>query len=86
MVDTNSDPKEINFVIPSNDDASKSITKILEILTSSILEGLNERNKEKEEINDSDLKRMKSESMKDDSTEKENVSKDSTEKSKKENK
>ena len=83
MVDTNSDPKEINFVIPSNDDASKSINKILEILTSSILEGLNERKKEKEEINDSDLKRMKSESMKDDNPKKENTFKDSTEKSKK---
>ena len=83
MVDTNSDPKEINFVIPSNDDASKSINKILEILTSSILEGLNERKKEKEEINDSDLKRMKSESMKDDNTKKENTFKDSAEKSKK---
>ena len=83
MVDTNSDPKEINFVIPSNDDASKSINKILEILTSSILEGLNERKKEKEEINDSDLKRMKSESLKDDNPKKENTFKDSTEKSKK---
>tara|TARA_B110001454_G_C12628058_1_gene395708 strand:+ start:26 stop:823 length:798 start_codon:yes stop_codon:yes gene_type:complete len=80
MVDTNSDPKEINFVIPSNDDASKSINKILEILTFSILEGLNERKNEKEEINDSDLKRMKSESVKDDSPKKENTSKDSTEK------
>jgi small subunit ribosomal protein S2 len=29
MVDTNSDPREVEFVIPSNDDASKSIDKIL---------------------------------------------------------
>ena len=50
MVDTNSDPKEIDFVIPSNDDASKSIEKILSIVTNSIADALEQRNKEKEEI------------------------------------
>ena len=29
MVDTNSDPRDVDYVIPSNDDASKSIDKIL---------------------------------------------------------
>jgi len=48
MVDTNSDPREVEYVIPSNDDASKSITKILENITPAILEGLAERNSEKE--------------------------------------
>ena len=43
MVDTNSDPKEINYVIPSNDDASKSIECILSIVSKSITEGLEER-------------------------------------------
>ena len=50
MVDTNSDPRGINYVIPSNDDASKSIEKVLSYLTNAIAEGLTERktNKEKE--------------------------------------
>ena len=48
MVDTNSDPREVEYVIPSNDDASKSIFKILENITPSIQEGLAERNSEKE--------------------------------------
>ena len=48
MVDTNSDPREVEYVIPSNDDASKSITKILENITPAIQEGLAERNSEKE--------------------------------------
>ena len=49
MVDTNSDPRDVNFVIPSNDDASKSIRKILSIVIESIQEGLTERQKLKEE-------------------------------------
>ncbi len=50
MVDTNSDPRAIDFVIPSNDDASKSIDKVLTYLTDAVGEGLAERksNKEKE--------------------------------------
>ena len=53
MVDTNCDPRGIDFVIPSNDDASKSISKILEHVGAAVLEGLEERNssKEKEEDN-----------------------------------
>ena len=47
MVDTNSDPREVDYVIPSNDDASKSITKIFENVIPSIQEGLSERNAEK---------------------------------------
>ena len=43
MVDTNSDPREVEFVIPSNDDASKSIDKILSIVTAAIVEGLSNR-------------------------------------------
>jgi small subunit ribosomal protein S2 len=37
MVDTNSDPREVEFVIPSNDDASKSIDKILSLVTAAML-------------------------------------------------
>ncbi len=48
MVDTNSDPRAIDYVIPSNDDASKSIDKVLSYLTSSIADGLAERKSSKE--------------------------------------
>jgi small subunit ribosomal protein S2 len=48
MVDTNSDPSNIDFPIPANDDASKSISLIIEILCKSIEEGLNERKMEKD--------------------------------------
>ena len=43
MVDTNSDPRNIDFVIPANDDATKSIAKIMDIVTGAIMEGLAER-------------------------------------------
>ena len=48
MVDTNCDPREVDFAIPSNDDASKSIDIILNHVTDAIKEGLSERQKEKE--------------------------------------
>ena len=53
MVDTNSDPRGIDYVIPANDDASKSISKILEHIGNAIQEGLEERNsgKDQEESN-----------------------------------
>ena len=49
MVDTNCDPSDIDFVIPSNDDASKSISKILEFVGLAIQDGLEERNAVKEQ-------------------------------------
>ena len=49
MVDTNSDPREVDFVIPANDDASKSIDKVLSLVTTSIVEGLSDRKAEKDE-------------------------------------
>ncbi|GIZ15923.1 30S ribosomal protein S2 [Capnocytophaga catalasegens] len=49
MVDTNSDPKLIDYVIPSNDDASKSIEKILSYVTEAISEGINEKKPESKE-------------------------------------
>ena len=48
MVDTNSYPRQVDFVIPSNDDASKSINKILTTVTEGIAEGLANRKAEKE--------------------------------------
>ncbi len=48
MVDTNSDPRPVDYVIPSNDDASKSIERVLSFITEGIAEGLAERKAEKE--------------------------------------
>jgi len=48
MVDTNSDPRDIDFPIPSNDDASKSISLIINFVTDAVAEGLSERKMEKE--------------------------------------
>ncbi|MDE6116853.1 MAG: 30S ribosomal protein S2 [Duncaniella sp.] len=47
IVDTNSDPNNVDFVIPANDDASKSIEIILNTVCDSINEGLEERKVEK---------------------------------------
>ena len=49
MVDTNSDPSDIDFPIPSNDDAFKSISIIAGYLGKAIEEALQERKKDKEE-------------------------------------
>ncbi len=50
MVDTNSDPTNIDFVIPANDDASKSIELILSSLCAAMQEGLEERKAEKIDV------------------------------------
>lgn len=49
MVDTNSDPNQVDFPIPANDDASKSIAIVTQYLTEAIREGLEERSKNKTE-------------------------------------
>lgn len=49
MVDTNCDPNKVEFSIPSNDDATKSIAIITNYITAAIAEGLAERQAEKEE-------------------------------------
>ncbi|MCJ8208453.1 30S ribosomal protein S2 [Mucilaginibacter sp. RS28] len=49
MVDTNSDPSNIDFPIPANDDATKSISLITGIIIQAIQEGLDERKREKED-------------------------------------
>src|SRR6056297_3894332 len=48
MVDTNSDPGSVDFPIPANDDASKSISYIIGKTTEAVKEGLEERKAEKE--------------------------------------
>ena len=52
MVDTNSDPTNIDYVIPANDDASKSIELILGAVVSAMAEGLEERKVEKVDANE----------------------------------
>ena len=51
MVDTNSDPRDVDFVIPANDDASKSIEKILTLVAEAVGNGLQERQSEKDAAN-----------------------------------
>merc|ERR1711879_354001 len=48
MVDTNSDPNQVDFAIPCNDDAAKSISLVVETLSKAIEEGLSERKAEKD--------------------------------------
>ena len=58
MVDTNCDPRDIDYVIPSNDDASKSISKILDLVSSAVSDGLSQRKIEKEEADEKDAVKM----------------------------
>ncbi|MBP2832545.1 30S ribosomal protein S2 [Aquimarina sp. U1-2] len=48
MVDTNSDPRQVDYLIPANDDASKSIDKVMTYVSDAIIEGLNERKASKD--------------------------------------
>jgi small subunit ribosomal protein S2 len=50
MVDTNSSPEGIDFIIPSNDDATKSINLVITALCDSIKQGLGERKQAKDKI------------------------------------
>lgn len=49
MVDTNSDPNQVDYPIPANDDAFKSIQLITNYISAAMEEGLNERKKEKDD-------------------------------------
>ena len=62
MVDTNSDPRPVDFVIPSNDDASKSIDIVLSHVVNAVSEGLanrkaNKESKEKEVATKKEVKK-----------------------------
>jgi len=54
MVDTNSDPRQVDYVIPANDDASKSIDKVLSYVTEAIAAGLADRKADKDTDQDDD--------------------------------
>jgi small subunit ribosomal protein S2 len=75
MVDTNSDPNLIEFPIPANDDATKSIECIVEIVTNAVAEGLEEKNKAAEQKAMENAKKLKAK--------KEKVTKEETTKSEK---
>lgn len=61
MVDTNSDPRPIDYVIPSNDDASKSIDSIMTSVTNAIIEGLAERKAGGAQDSDDEAEEVKAE-------------------------
>ncbi|MGB5418691.1 30S ribosomal protein S2, partial [Algibacter sp.] len=62
MVDTNSDPRQVDYVIPANDDASKSIDKILTHVAAAVSGGLAERKAEKDVSGeDKEVKKAKKE-------------------------
>jgi small subunit ribosomal protein S2 len=60
IVDTNSNPNLVDYPIPANDDAAKSISLIMDVITGSIQEGLSERKSEKEK-GDEESKKEKAE-------------------------
>jgi small subunit ribosomal protein S2 len=66
MVDTNTDPTLVDFGIPSNDDASKSIHLIVSLIIQSVAEGLNERRmaKEKQDVKEESAANAKDEDIK----------------------
>lgn len=69
IVDTNSDPNQVDFVIPANDDASKSISLIIGLVAKAISEGLEERKLEKEKESQSKEKDKQIASEKDEKEE-----------------
>jgi small subunit ribosomal protein S2 len=57
IVDTNSNPQMIDFPIPANDDASKAIAKIMEVLTGAVKDGLSNRKTEKNKASQEKLEK-----------------------------
>jgi small subunit ribosomal protein S2 len=55
IVDTNANPNDVDYAIPANDDATKSIAYITNYITNAIEEGLNERKKAKDIKDDSEV-------------------------------
>ncbi len=55
MVDTNCDPNKVDFAIPANDDATKSISIVVNYITAAIAEGLQERQADKEDDDHNDV-------------------------------
>jgi small subunit ribosomal protein S2 len=55
MVDTNCDPNKVDFAIPANDDATKSISIVVNYITAAIAEGLQERQSSKDDDDNVDV-------------------------------
>jgi small subunit ribosomal protein S2 len=72
MVDTNSDPRPVDFPIPANDDASRSIGLVLDVLVQAVAEGLQDRKADKDQA-DAQIaaKKAKAEAAKAEAEEKE---------------
>lgn len=58
IVDTNSDPRVVDFAIPANDDSAQAVTLVLEVVAKAIEEGLSERKQDKE-IEDKEIQEAK---------------------------
>jgi small subunit ribosomal protein S2 len=65
IVDTNSNPNVVDYPIPANDDAAKSISLILDVVTGAVQEGLSERKFEKDKNDDSKAEPVSSDAAKD---------------------
>ena len=78
MVDTCCDPSNIDYVIPANDDATKSIELIMDTVCNAVKEGLSERQFEKEKEKDAPV-------VSDDSSDRHNATKMRARKPKKTN-
>lgn len=68
IVDTNSDPNQVDYAIPANDDASSSISLIVGIITKAIEEGLSERKLDKEALAEEKEGRTEEESSNEDAS------------------
>jgi small subunit ribosomal protein S2 len=73
IVDTNSNPNEIDFVIPANDDASQSIKLIVGAMVEAVAEGLNERKAERKDDEEAPRKKTRKKLKKEKSPEPELV-------------
>ncbi|MBL0913522.1 MAG: 30S ribosomal protein S2 [Bacteroidia bacterium] len=62
IVDTNSNPNEVDYAIPANDDAAKSIALILDVVCQAIVDGLKDRKLDKESAKDEDAEKAAAES------------------------
>jgi len=83
IVDTNSDPTNIDFPIPANDDAFKSISLIVKEIANAVEEGLMERRKDKEEAKmqeEAEAKKREDEKAEKEKAEKEKVEREKSEK------
>lgn len=82
IVDTNSDPTLVDFPIPANDDASKSIDKVMEIVSEAVVAGLEDRKVEREKMTkkkEEEEKVAKAKEESSETTEKEDKEEDSKE-------